>query len=63
MVLGMKYGRGENQDRALMVQTYAKTGELMDKFTWIRGTYLCRELPEGCELTAPEGQKEFQKKI
>ncbi len=62
MVLGMKYGRGENQDRALMEQTYQKTRELMDKFIEIHGTYICRGLLDGCELITPEGQKEFQEK-
>jgi C_GCAxxG_C_C family probable redox protein len=60
MVLSMKYGRGENQDRALMEQTYQKTRELMDRFTRRHGTYICRELLNGCELTTQEGQKEFQ---
>ena len=62
MVLGMKYGRGENQDRALMDQTYQKTRELMDKFIEKYGTVICRRLLNGCELTTSEGQEEFREK-
>jgi C_GCAxxG_C_C family probable redox protein len=62
MVLGMKYGRGEDGDRALMEQTYQKTRELMDRFKEKYGTCICRELLDGCELTTPEGQKEFKEK-
>ena len=62
IVIGLKYGRGDNQDRALMEQTYQKTRELMDKFSEKHGTFICRKLLDGCELTAPDGQKEFREK-
>ncbi len=62
MVLGMKYGRGENQDRVFLDQTYQKTRELMDRFKERHGTYICRVLLDGCELTTPEGQQEFKDK-
>lgn len=62
MVIGMKYGRGENQDRTNTDQTYQKTRELMDKFNEKYDTYICRKLLEGCELTTSEGQKEFKEK-
>ena len=62
MALGMKYGRGENKDGALTERTYRKTRELMDKFVEKYGTVICRELLGGCELTTPEGQREFREK-
>lgn len=62
IVIGMKYGRGENQDRSLMEQTYEKTRELMKRFKEKHGSFICRELLNGCELTTSEGQKEFQEK-
>jgi len=31
----------------------------MDKFAEKHGTYICRELLNGCELTTEEGQKIF----
>lgn len=62
IVLGIKYGRGEGQDRALTEQTYKKVCELMDRFSKKHHTYICRGLLEGCELTTPEGQQEFKEK-
>jgi C_GCAxxG_C_C family probable redox protein len=62
MVIGMIYGRGENQVRSLTEQTYQTTRELMDKFAERQGTFICRRLLGGCELTTPEGQKEFREK-
>lgn len=62
MVLGLKYGRGENEDRSFTEQTYLKTRELMDRFAEKYGTFICRELLEGCELLTPEGQKAFMEK-
>jgi C_GCAxxG_C_C family probable redox protein len=62
MVIGMIYGRGENQDRSLTEQTYQITRELMDKFTERQGAFICRKLLGECELTTLEGQKEFKEK-
>ncbi len=62
MVIGLKYGRGENQDSTLTKQTYQKTYELMDKFSEKNGSFICRELLNGCDLTTQEGQKEFKEK-
>lgn len=59
MVIGAKYGRGENDERKATEITYAKIRELMDKFAQQHGTYICRELLNGCELTTEEGQKVY----
>jgi C_GCAxxG_C_C family probable redox protein len=60
MVIGAKYGRGENEDRKVTDNTYKKIRELMDKFSEKHGTYICRQLLNGCELTTEEGQKIFK---
>ena len=57
MVIGAKYGRGENDERQSTEVTYAKIRELMDRFSQQHGTYLCRRLLRGCELTTDEGQR------
>ena len=62
MVIGIKYGRGENQDRVLTEQTYQKTRELLERFVEKHDTYICRTLLAGCELTTVEGQQEFKDK-
>jgi C_GCAxxG_C_C family probable redox protein len=60
IVIGAKYGRGEKDDRTATELTYAKTRELMDRFEKKHGTFICRELLNGCELTTEEGRKQFK---
>ena len=60
MVIGAKYGRGERDDRTATELTYKKTRELMDRFEKKHGTFICRRLLKGCELTTEEGQKDFK---
>ncbi|NLJ10858.1 MAG: C_GCAxxG_C_C family protein [Treponema sp.] len=62
MVIGMKYGRAENQDRSLTEQTYQKTHALMDRFREKQGSFICRNLLNGCDLSTEEGRKEFKEK-
>lgn len=62
MALSLRYGRGEKQDSTRTDQTYRKVRELMDGFAERHGTYICRRLLDGCELTTPEGQSEFKEK-
>ena len=59
MVIGAKYGRGENDDRKATEIAYVKIREFMDQFSQRHGAYICRELLNGCELTTEEGQKTF----
>ena len=59
MVIGVKYGRGENEDRKVTDNTYIKIRELMNQFAQKHGTYICRQLLYGCELTTEEGQKSY----
>jgi C_GCAxxG_C_C family probable redox protein len=60
LVIGAKYGRGENEDRTVTDFTYKKTRELMDLFAAKQGTFICRKLLDGCELTTEEGQNQFK---
>ena len=60
MVIGAKYGRGENDDRKATEITYTKVTELKNQFPQRHGTYICRQLLNGCELTTEEGQKIFK---
>ncbi|MCX5804918.1 MAG: C-GCAxxG-C-C family protein [Proteobacteria bacterium] len=60
MVIGLKYGRGKNDDRTATELTYAKTRELMERFSEKHGTFICRKLLNGCELTTEEGQQYFK---
>ncbi|MGD0517315.1 MAG: C-GCAxxG-C-C family protein [Thermoguttaceae bacterium] len=60
IILGAKYGRGENADRSATELTYKKTRELMDRFAAKHGTFICRQLLGGCELTTEDGRKHYK---
>jgi len=60
LALGLKYGRGRQQDRSATEQTYQKTLELMAQFEKRKGSCLCRVLLDGCDLRTPEGQRHFK---
>lgn len=60
LVLGLKYGRGSQQNRSASEQTYQKTLELVARFEKQHGSCLCRELLGGCDLRTPEGQQYFK---
>ncbi|MFW5972229.1 MAG: C-GCAxxG-C-C family protein [Bacillota bacterium] len=62
MILGLLYGRENNQESTLTEDTYSKTKYLIDQFTEKQGTISCRKLLDDCNLTTPEGQEEFKKK-
>jgi C_GCAxxG_C_C family probable redox protein len=60
IAIGMKYGIGENQDSTAKDRIYQKTRELMDRFERERGSYLCRQLLEGCDLTTDAGRQFYR---
>ena len=62
MVIGWKYGRGENDERKIMDLAYVKVRTLMDRFSEKHGTFICRKLVGECELTTDEGQKLYKEK-
>jgi C_GCAxxG_C_C family probable redox protein len=59
LVLGLRYGRGEKDDRSATEITYAKTQELMERFQQRHGTFICRHLLNGCDFTSAEGRRYF----
>lgn len=59
MVIGLRFGRGERDDRQATELTYTKVRELMDRFSQRHGTYRCRKLLDDCELMTDEGQKTY----
>jgi C_GCAxxG_C_C family probable redox protein len=60
LVLGAIHGRGENDGRAATEETYARTRELLERFQSRHGSYICRELLDGCDLTTKDGQNYFK---
>ncbi len=60
LALGLKYGRGGQDEKSVAQQAYQKTGELMAAFERAHGTCMCRVLLEGCDLRTPEGMQRFR---
>jgi len=61
LVIGAKHGRGEKKGRSATQRSYKKTEELMDRFAAKRGSFICRELLDGCDLTTKKGRSYFKK--
>jgi C_GCAxxG_C_C family probable redox protein len=62
MVLGLLYGRGENDGPEEQETTYSKVRELIDCFKEEFGSVNCKELLSGCVLMTAEGQKQFKER-
>jgi len=58
VAIGIKYGRGEGEDKAKAEETYARAAEFMAKFKERHGSVSCRELT-GCDLRTAEGRRVF----
>ena len=61
LAIGLKYGRGQRDDRSATERTYKKAQELMACFEQQCGSCRCRDLLQGCDLRTPEGQQHFRK--
>jgi len=62
IVLGAKYGRKENEPASKTETTYSKAQEFVDEFIKEKGSIICSELLQGCNLLTEEGQKLFKDK-
>jgi C_GCAxxG_C_C family probable redox protein len=60
LVLGLRHGRGVNDEQLATTTTYQKTRELMSRFAERNGSYICRELLDDCDLNTETGQQEFK---
>ena len=60
LALGLRYGRGGQQDCSATEQTYRKTQELMARFEQRLGACSCRVLLDGCDLRTEEGRQRFK---
>jgi len=62
LALGLRGGRALGDDRARTEETYVKVQALQRDFAALHGSCLCRELLSGCDLSTPEGQREFKER-
>lgn len=60
MALGLKFGRGKNDQRAETDLAYSKIRKFMNRFSAKHGSCLCRELLSGCDLTTEDGQSYYK---
>ncbi len=59
LALGLRHGRGLDEDRSRTEETYATTRGFLDAFKERHGSVVCRELTK-CDLRTAEGQKFFK---
>jgi len=59
MAIGLKYGRGEAEDKSRTEDCYQRTRQFLAAFKQRHGSIRCRELI-GCDLLTPEGQQSFK---
>ncbi len=60
MVLGLRRGRGTQEGRPVTEDLYQKIREFMDAFVVQNGSYLCRDLLSGCDLSTAEGRRRLK---
>ena len=60
LVLGLRHGRGDKDDRSATELTYLKARELMDQFSGKHGSIICRTLLNGYDLMTEEGHNYFR---
>jgi len=61
MVMGLKNGRGLNENNDLTSDIYKNVQEFMAAFKSVHGSVICKELLKGCDLRTDAGQNEFNK--
>jgi C_GCAxxG_C_C family probable redox protein len=60
LALGLRHGRGQQQDKSHTEETYRKVRELTSQFESQHGSCICRTLLHGCDLNTPDGQQSFK---
>jgi C_GCAxxG_C_C family probable redox protein len=60
LVLGMRHGRGVDDDRSARDLTYRRSRELMERFAEKHGSYICGKLLNGFDLTTDEGREQYK---
>ncbi len=59
MVIGLKYGMGENGDTEARDKTYQLVRDFANKFQKIHSSINCKELL-GCDISTPEGMEYYE---
>lgn len=62
IVIGLRHGRGDREDREATEETYRRVRELMAQFEEKHGSCICRTLLGGCDLGTADGQRIFKER-
>jgi C_GCAxxG_C_C family probable redox protein len=57
MAIGLKHGRGPDNESPAAERTYFLVGKFMERFAAKHGSCLCRVLLDGCDLLSESGRK------
>jgi C_GCAxxG_C_C family probable redox protein len=60
MALSFKHGRADGDSKDKAEATQKLTRQLLEAFEVKHGTYLCKNLLQGCDLKTSEGQCQFK---
>ncbi len=60
LILGLMFGRGENEDKIKQEKTYQYVREFIEKFKVKYGTVECKSLIDNIDLLTDEGKKRFR---
>jgi C_GCAxxG_C_C family probable redox protein len=60
MAIGLKYGKGRNDDESRKKETYEKALEFLTEFKKIHGSVNCRELLRGLNMNNPDDFKKIK---
>lgn len=61
MAIGLKHGRGKNDNSDVAVSAYIKCSELMGWFKKEYGSLMCSDLTGGVDFSDPKQLEEFSK--
>lgn len=62
MVIGLKYGKGENGAEADKANAYKLSQQFISEFKELHHSICCLDLLEGLDINTPEGMTEIQKR-
>ncbi|MBN1697271.1 MAG: C_GCAxxG_C_C family protein [Spirochaetales bacterium] len=60
LIIGLIYGRGENEDRLKQEETYKYVREFINRFEKKYDTIECKSLIDNIDLLSEEGQNKFK---
>ena len=61
IVIGVKYGRGREDDRSVAMDAYLRCSDLLDWFREEFGSMMCSDLTGGVDFRDPKQLEEFRK--